>query len=382
LNGQIVDAGRLIRSSDESLSYKFDGLAKYHRHADQARLEALFFIISLLKAKDAFYLISKIHLAFDIDLDTTIDHFLVMKNAKTDRINSPFSYYDKNKDGSRTGYVEELTEAGNRSSIHSYIYEKDMKDGLKQRMFRFEICFEGDGLRKLGDNPEALIKFLEKKIGQYRLYHFDNVSTCNKFKEDYAKNILKNKHRAVRNKVRRNKKRYEHLTNNATDKLLREVGENSTAIPLELTDEIRKFLTDLFDKNVKMEPPQFKKKVNHDRIKKCRIRQLLRQRWNREGRERPEIRERRHKQGIRAIIDGLQLCEPAHFQLDELNLEGGQVFNKQHFFVYATGPPYLPYQSAEANICPRVIPVIDGVSSSCTTFGLAASASLCCLNFI
>jgi hypothetical protein len=246
--GQILRAGKLLRHSDESLSLRHDGLVGYRRYADQARHNALYSNIDLLKSTDSNYRVTKLHIAFDIPLNSTIGHFFtiienffVMKLVKTDRINSPFSFYVNTEDGSRTGYVEELTEAGNRSSIHSYIYEKDMKDGLKQRMFRFEICFEGDGLRKVGDNPEALIKFLEKKIGQYRLYHFDDVSTCNKLKEQYAKNILKNKHRAVRNKVRKNKKRNEHLTNNTTDKLLREVGENSTAIPLELTDEIRKF---------------------------------------------------------------------------------------------------------------------------------------------
>ena len=372
----------LTGSSDESLSLRHDGLVGYRRYADQARHNALYSNIDLLKSTDSIYLITKIHPAFDIVLDTTIDHFLLLKLGKTDRINSPFIYHDKNQDGSRSYYPEELTKAGKQSAKSSCFYEKDMKEGLEDCTFRFEPRFEGDGLRKVGNNPEALIRYMEKNIGKYRLYHFDDVSTCNKFKEQYAENILKNKHRAVRNKVRRNKERYESLTPNVTAKLLREVGENSTAIPLELTDDIRKFITDLFDKNVKMEPPQFKKKVNHDRIKNCRIRRLLRQRWDREGRERLGIRERRNKQAIRRRIDGLQQCEHIHYQLGELKSVVGQVFNKQDFFVYATGPPYLLYQSSRANICPRDIPVIEGESSSCTTFDLATSASLRWRNFI
>lgn len=380
-DGQYLLAGKFIGSSDESMSLRHDGLVGYRRYADQARHNALYFNIDLLKSIDSIYRITRLHLAFDIPLDstfghffTTIDNFFVTKIAKTDRINFPFSYYDKNKDGSRTHYPEMLTKTGNKPSVHSRMYEKHMKEGLKQRMIRFEICFEGESLRKVGNNPEALIKYLEKEIGRYRLNHFEDVRTCNKLKEQYAENILKNQNRQVRNNVRRNRKNYEHLTPNLTDKLLREIKENSTAIPLELTDEIRKFLTDMFDKNIKMEPPQFKKKVNHDRIKNCRIRQRLRQRWDREGRERTEIREKRNRQGIRRRIDGLQQSESNHFQLDVLNLEGGPVFNKQIFYVDATGPPTKSKLASSISIkLANVIPTGD--LFSLTGFGLAATVS-------
>ncbi len=313
---------------------------------------ALYFNIDLLKSTDSNYRITKLHLAFDIPLDstighffTTIDNFLFLKLAKTERINSPFNFYVNEKDGSRTHYPEELTKNGNKPSVHSRAYGKHDKEGLKQRMLRFEVCFEGDALNKVGNNPKALIKYLEKEIGRYRLKHFEDVRACNKFKEQYAENILKNKHKAVRNNVRRNRKHYEHLTPNITVKLLSEVEESSTAIPLELTDEIRKILTDMFDKNVKMEPPQFRKKVNHDRIKRCRIRQRLKLRWLREGREKLE----QNKLGIREMIEDSHSWNTNHSKSWALNLEGWQFFYTPAFYVLATGPPIGKYMISYLN---------------------------------
>jgi hypothetical protein len=318
------------------------GMNRHRRRHDQSKLKTLNFVIDQIKSdENAHYRFNKTDIAIDIwtDPDITLDHFFPLKFAKTGRINLPSEYYVSAVDGSRTFYIEMKTPAGNKCIVRSYLYEKDMKEGLygDKRLFRFEVSV--GGLQKVGDDPEKLIKRLKNVLKQYRLFLFDDVRSCRKLKKQYAENIRNNRNR-------------KNQSPNVPKKLLGEIEESAAKVSLELTDDIESWIYNSLDKTTRADPLQFKattyprRKVNHDRIKNCRIRRFLRQRWEREGRERPEIRERRNKQGIRAIIAVLQQSEPAHFQLDELNLEGGQVFNKQDFFVYATGPPYLLYQSS------------------------------------
>jgi hypothetical protein len=320
------------------------GMNRHRRRADQSKLKTLEYVIDQIKSvENAYYRFNQKDIAIDIETDAsiTIDHFLPIKLAKTGRINSPFQCYISEVDGSRTFYVEMKTKKGNKCTVRAYLYEKDKKEGLHgdKRLFRFEVSI--GGLQQVGDDPDKLIKRLKKVLKQYRLFLFDDVRTCRKFKKQYAENIRKNRNR-------------KNQSPNVPKKLLREIESSATKVSLELTDSIKSWIYNALDKTTRADPLRFKNpvpKVNHDRFKNCRIRRRLRQRWDREGRERTEIRERRNKQGIRARIDDLQQCAPSHYQIDELKSEGGQVFNKQDFFIFSTGPPYLLYQSASAKRC-------------------------------
>ena len=310
------------------------GMNRHRRRADQAKLKNLEFIIDQIKTdKNAHYLFKQLDIAFDIwtGSDITIDHFFALKLAKTGRINLPFRYYVNPVDGSQTFYIELKTKKGNKCTVRAYLYEKDKKEGLHgdQRLFRFEVSV--GGLQQVGDDPDKLIKRLKKVLKRYRLFLFDDVRTCRKFKKQYAENIRKNQ-------INQNQ------SPNVPPKLLKEIELSAAKVSLELTDSIKSWIYNALDKTTRADPQRFKKnpvprrKVNHDRYKDCRIRRRLRQRWDREGRE-PEDRERHDKQGISERNDDLQQWQPTHYQIDVLQSEGSQVFNRQAFFVYATGPP-------------------------------------------
>ena len=327
---------------EEWLSFDWAGLNRHRRRHDQATRESLDFFIELIKSDvNPDYRISKLHLAFDIwtDPDITIDQFFALKFAKTDRVNSPFIYYKKNVEGSRTYYIEMKTKSGKKCIIRAYLYEKDKKEGLRgdKRLFRFEVCV--GGLNKVGDDPDELIKRLEMVLKKYGLYFFKNVGTCKRLKKQYAENIRKDQ------------------SPNVPKKLLRNIGQSSTPIPLELTDEIKRFIYNTLQKDKGTKPIEcepllpikdpvpvvaaaLRRIANDDQLKICRIRRRLSLRWKREAIERTKNRERRNKQGIRRKNDDLQRqCEPVNIQFWDLDLEGGQVFNKQDFFILSTGPP-------------------------------------------
>lgn len=222
-NGKIVER-------PESLLFKFAGLKSYRTKTDDLRAKALDNTIKYLKSNSFDYGFTELHLAFDTEHKTKIDNFLPVKLTKGSKINNPSNYY-KNS----TLYIE-----SNNPKTKAYLYNKSKKERLLGKyIHRFEIKLSK--LQDIGRNPYKLIEYIEKQLKSYKLFYFEDIDLCNKFKEQYAKNITKKD------------------SPNVPEKLSRDIRAAAKEIELKLSDNIKEFIINTLSK--KENSPALKNKV-------------------------------------------------------------------------------------------------------------------------
>jgi hypothetical protein len=218
--------GKFIERA-ESLLFKLAGLSTRTKYIDSKRKKALNKIIKYLQSKNIDYGITELHLAFDIEHKTNIDNFLAVKLTKGSNINEPSNYY-KNS----TLYIE-----SNNPKTKAYLYNKSKKERLLGKyIHRFEIKLSK--LHDMSRIPYKLIDYIEKQLNSYKLFYFEDIDLCNKFKEQYAENITKKD------------------SPNVPDKLLRDIRAAAKEIELKLSDEIKQFIIKTLTKKEVEQKPQ------------------------------------------------------------------------------------------------------------------------------
>lgn len=212
---------------DGAMTYKdhffnstFAGLKTYKNHTDKIRTATMNKYINMLKTQNIDYGITELHLAFDIILDSAIENFMPIKLTKSVNICNPLEQQFKT-----TMYIESTY----NPKLKAYLYCKVTKERLstKNNIYRFEIRFKD--MHNISKDPYKIIEYIEENIQSYKLFHFDDIQLCNKFKEQYSQNIKK------------------VSSQNVPEKLLRELKEHGTEIRLILPDEIKEQIISMFD---------------------------------------------------------------------------------------------------------------------------------------
>ena len=217
---------------DDSMLFKIAGEKSYNTKQDKIKRHARDAIVDYLKSSAGECRAKRLDVAVDIEQLTgdmrkyNIENFFFIQISKAVNINSPFDYYVNENDGSKTYYQQKSA----KPSIQTLKYLKHIKEELYDRfILRLESAYHA--LINFGDDPEKIIKYIEKDLKTKRLFFFENAADCHYFKQQYRNNILK------------------QGSPNVTDKLLREIKLKATeefdisVLPEEIKDHIRNVLT-------------------------------------------------------------------------------------------------------------------------------------------
>jgi hypothetical protein len=229
---------------DDGVSFKFAGISSHITKQDEVKRHARDAIVDYLKISAGECRYRRLDIPVDIEQLTgdvskfNVDNFFFIQLSKAVNINSPFDFYVNENDGSKTYYQQKSA----KPSIQTIEYLKHIKEGLDdQFILRLENAYHA--LIKFGDDPEKIIKYIEKDLKTKRLFFFENADDCHNFKQQYRNNILKKD------------------SPNVPDKLLREIKLKATeefvfsVLPDEIKDHIRNVLTkDTEPKEVKKSP--------------------------------------------------------------------------------------------------------------------------------
>jgi len=217
---------------DDSMLFKIAGEESYKTKQDKLKRHARDAIVSYCKSSPEAHRYSRLDIPLDVEQLTgdkrkyNTENFFFIQLSKAVNINSPFDFYVNENDGSKTYYQQKSA----KPSIQTIEYLKHIKENLDDRfILRLENAYHA--LIKFGDDPDKIIKYIEKDLRTKRLFFFENADDCHYFKQQYRNNILKKD------------------SPNVPDKLLREIKLKATeefefsVLPEEIKDHIRNVLT-------------------------------------------------------------------------------------------------------------------------------------------
>lgn len=210
--------------SDDDTKYttfKFVGLKSYNQKLDRRKYRLLNKFIDFLIKIDIEYRLKTIDFAYDFHINKSIKNFLpIMVNrvGMKSKPNDPHNYYENT-----TLYLED--DSVKSPSLKAYIYDKSVKNGLDERIIRFEISIRN--IKKKYNTFELIMEHLQGQLSKFRLYYFPVIAECNKNKWIYKSNYKFSK---------------------KLEKSI--VKSNGVEINISISNEITSFLSKLFCKDI------------------------------------------------------------------------------------------------------------------------------------
>ncbi len=209
-------------------TFKFVGLKSYNQKIDKRKYRLLYKFIDFLIKIDIEYRLKTIDFAYDFHINKSIKNFLpimVNRMGLKSKPNDPFNYYENT-----TLYLED--NSVEKPSLKAYIYDKSVKNGLDERIIRFEVSIRN--IKTECNTFEATMEHLQWQLSRFRLYYFPVIAKCNDNKWLYKK----------KNKL--SKKRYKF-----SKKLEKSIFKSDgIEINISISHEITSFLSKLFCKDI------------------------------------------------------------------------------------------------------------------------------------
>jgi len=200
-------------------TFKFVGIKSYNQRQDKRKMNILNKFVDFLIENDIEYRLTTIDISYDFHTKKSIKNFFpirVNKQGLKSEVNNPFNYCENT-----TLYLE--NKDIKKPSLKAYIYDKPVKNNLKEPIIRFEISIRN--IKSKHSDYQLILNHINQQLSKYKLFYFDIIANCNEAKRLYKKSY----------KVSR---KLEKLI----DKL------NGTQIELMLSSEIVEFISKLYCK--------------------------------------------------------------------------------------------------------------------------------------